>query len=1140
MKVSVRNLSIQSRFYLLLSIIIVILLLIAIFFLSTLRKVEKYKEYSTQIDKLNISYLNLRRFEQHFLLRYQDDPAFFTTGENVYLEKHKNAAEDFSEILDNLQENKITTILNLSDNYTNIRNYKETYVSLFREMANKTFKRGSSHAGIIGEIHNSSSAALELTENTSIQESILRMQKQSENYLYSKEEDSYREFLQTFKKLHNYISTTNSVNINYTDSLSENYISPAVDSTEITKSAMVTEEFAEHINNFKLQFSALREIDKELGLTYKKGLEGKINPQLNQIVVHTTKAHQISMQNTKKSVYMFLIGIGILLVILIRQFSVSISKPLSRLYDYTEPLSKGILPKKFKEPIAHDEVSDMLGIINSLIMGLRKTTDFAITLGKGIFDTDYAPLSAEDNLGNALIDMRQNLNQASIEDKKRKREDDMRKWSNEGVAKFNDILRQSPDDIEELSNRVIRELVDYLGANQGAMYIYNDSEDEEEKYLELTAAYAYGKEKKRRNKIYPGEGLLGTAAIEKESIYMTDIPDSYLSITSGLGHANPRSLLIVPMKVDEDVFGVVEIASFNEFGSNEIKFTEEVSDNISASLSMTKINLRTSYLLKQSQTQAEQMSKQEQEMRENLEDLQDAQKESARREAEMASILSAIDNSSLVLEIDTKGIITSANIGMLELMGVAEGRIVGMQHRDFVQIRSAKEYNELWNKLRTGEHIRRVENININNVEAWISTVYAPIKDESGNIINIMALGTDLTEPKQLEIELKRQAEALSAQEEEMRQNLEELHTTQEEMSKKQIMLENANTKLKKNQKALKISIDKSEKQETELKEKVKELNLVQIQIEEQHSRLIKTNEELEEKEKEIRNRFDAVDENNMVAEYKPDGTLIDANESFLKTFDYTIDEIRNRHQRMFIPPNLRKSEGFKQLWQLLRKGTKINEECQRVDKNGDLHFFKGIYTPILDFDGKPVKILEILTDITEQKSTESLLLSRNKNVDTTASVIEFDPYMKILNANDNFCKTVKYTQKELIGENHSLFIPQENRDSERYLRFKRELKRGNSTSDTFLFIDKDDELCYLNGSYSGVKDPSGKVISIIFSGFDITEYESGKQEIEAIETEIKYIKKKYSKLINKFVRKAETLDIELEKQIIENYYHQK
>ena len=154
------------------------------------------------------------------------------------------------------------------------------------------------------------------------------------------------------------------------------------------------------------------------------------------------------------------------------------------------------------------------------------------------------------------------------------------------------------------------------------------------------------------------------------------LPKTYVTITSGLGGAVPKSLLIVPMIVEEEIIGVIELASFNELEKHEIEFVETLSENIASSLSITKINQRTAVLLEQSQRQAELMKVQEEEMRQNFEELQQVQEDSSRRSAEMAGILAAIDTSSLVIEIDISGKIISVNRGLLDMLDVPETALI--------------------------------------------------------------------------------------------------------------------------------------------------------------------------------------------------------------------------------------------------------------------------------------------------------------------------------------------------------------------------------------------------------------------------------------------------------------------------------
>jgi PAS domain S-box-containing protein len=827
-------------------------------------------------------------------------------------------------------------------------------------------------------------------------------------------------------------------------------------------------------------------------------------------------------------------------------------------------LSRGVLPKKVASVSGTNEIAEMTRSVNELIVGLRKTTDFAMTIGKSVFDTEFAPLSNEDVLGNSLLEMRQNLNQAQKEEEKRKYEDSLRKWSNEGLAKFNEILRQSTENIEQLSNIVIRELIHFMDANQGGLFILNDT-NKNDIHFELVASYAYGHEKKKQKKIYSGEGLVGTAALEKETIYMTDIPSSYITITSGLGGANPRSLLIVPMRVESEIFGVIEIASFNVFQKHEIEFVEKVSESIAASLSITRINARTAQLLEQSQIQAEEKAAQEEEMRQNLEELRQAQEESARREAEMASILNAVDTSSLVIELDTKGFITSVNQAFLGLLSLHFSEIIDKHHRDFVKPSDEKEYNQLWKDLKSGLNVKRTEHIQLREQDFWLSVVYAPIVDDAGRVLKILSIGTDLTESKLLETELLEQAKYMAEQEEEMRQNLNELQATQQEMSEKQTLLQEAgqksaenekilqkiveqlktkeeeltrkneqlslredelkqniqkietaqakyieehqklaelNQKLRENEDGLKDTLKKSQEQEQlinqrnqqllageeELRQNIEELQSTREQLQEQHEQLIQINEDLAEKEAEIRDRFTALDKNNCIAEYLPDGTLIYANEKFLETFQYRFEEIKDKHHRMFTEDSEKRNEKYTLFWNNLREGISPDGEYRRLKKDGTFAYFRGVYKPLRHAEGDVYKILEILTDITLQKQTEADLVSRIQIINLTNATLEMSLDGTILNVNQMFYTLLGFSESELIGKPLQAISTREYADSESFEKFRIDMRRGLSRHGLFTFVSSSGSEIHLQGTFAPILNADGHVQKTFFLGFDVTE----------------------------------------------------
>ena len=335
----------------------------------------------------------------------------------------------------------------------------------------------------------------------------------------------------------------------------------------------------------------------------------------------------------KKFIYFMSIGL-ILVAILIGVIMIrSLANPINKTKAILLQMSKGILPKeKLKE--GSDEVGQMSKALNQLVQGLRDITDFTTAIGKGNFETDFKPLSEEDTLGLSLLEMREELKTAKAEEEKRQEEIQQRNWSSQGVALFSDILRKNNDNLTVLAYEIISNMVRYTNSNQGGIFIVNDN-DRNNIYLEMTACYAYDRQKYLHKRIEVGEGLVGRCYQEQEKIFLTEIPDDYIKITSGLGNNNPTCLLLIPLAYNDNIFGIMEIASFNVYKDYEIEFMERIGENIAATISSAKANIQTVQLLEQSQQQAEEMSSQEEEMRQNMEELRATQEQSARKEEEL-------------------------------------------------------------------------------------------------------------------------------------------------------------------------------------------------------------------------------------------------------------------------------------------------------------------------------------------------------------------------------------------------------------------------------------------------------------------------------------------------------------------------
>jgi hypothetical protein len=214
---------------------------------------------------------------------------------------------------------------------------------------------------------------------------------------------------------------------------------------------------------------------------------------------------------------------------------------------------------------------------------------------------------------------------AQLEEKKRN-------WATEGIAKISEILCSNTD-AQVTYDKLIALVVRYLNANQAGFYTIEGENDETR--IKLSACYAYDRKKYLNQEFIPEEaGLLGQAYMEKEYIYLTEIPQNYIRITSGLGDSTPTSLIILPMKVNEVTEGLLELASFKALEPHEIEFLDKAGESIASFIQTNRINEKTSLLLRQTMNQAEEMRSQEEELRQNLEEMEAIHEEIERKETE--------------------------------------------------------------------------------------------------------------------------------------------------------------------------------------------------------------------------------------------------------------------------------------------------------------------------------------------------------------------------------------------------------------------------------------------------------------------------------------------------------------------------
>lgn len=478
--------------------------------------------------------------------------------------------------------------------------------------------------------------------------------------------------------------------------------------------------------------------------------------------------------------------IGILsipLAIIVLLVSISIFRYMRQNYasaqNFLASLSKGVVPA-FKLEEDKTDIGILNKRINDTAVNFKKLTEFSNEIAKGNYDTEVGVDAPDGSMAKSLMELRDRLYETQNEENKRRLEDEQRNWTTQGLAKFGDIMRHSNDNINSLSDEVIKSLVHYINASQGGLFIVDDT-DPKHVFLEMLSAFAYDRKKFLTKKIAMGDGLVGVCALEKNTIYITDVPSDYMEIESGLGDSRPKSLLIVPLKSEERILGVIELASFNLLNPHEVQFVEQLGDSIASTLSSLRNNAKTADLLQESQKKTEELAVREDELRKAMDDMTNARNESQRREAEMAGILSAVDETLLKAELDPEGKFESANQKFLSALGYRKDELVGRSIKSIIPDEYLDNFDIVWQNICQGQSYQNTINQKNKHGETiWLLAQYTPIFDQESKVVRVLYMANDITEQKVIEERNKRLlAESM--------ERAEVLMSTQESMAKNRV-----------------------------------------------------------------------------------------------------------------------------------------------------------------------------------------------------------------------------------------------------------------------------------------------------------------------------------------------------------------
>lgn len=507
-------------------------------------------------------------------------------------------------------------------------------------------------------------------------------------------------------------------------------------------------------------------MDRSNVLTREK--EGEYNFYLNKLVIYLDEISASQemvigsqMEQMIRSSYQgFLISLvvtGILLLTgmlypfrLIRQMYLGNEKVRLRIQE----LEKGNL--QLKDETLPEEVKPLMDETRQLAERMEVLKKLAVDVGAGRFDTDVVVFSEEGELGQAFVKMRESLAQIAIEDRQRN-------WFNEGFARFGEILRKTSTDISIFYDSVISNLVKYVGASQGGIFVVVDELDSPETFIELKAGYAYERRKFIQRQLTKEEGLIGQVWREKDSVLITDIPSDYSLIVSGSGYAKPNSILVTPLISNEAVMGVVELAFIEKVEEYKIEFVKQLTESIASTIARIKADEATQKLLRITQEKTEIMTVQEEEMRTQMEELVTTQEKLEANAIEIELQLNALNQAFIMNELDLSGNFTKVNKQMLTISKFSESELLG---KSFTILFDTKESGQksaidlqhiLLGNTTKGEFIRVARD----GRRFWVYEVVYPLYEPGGRIKKICTISYDITREKEQDIKIAEQLQQL-------------------------------------------------------------------------------------------------------------------------------------------------------------------------------------------------------------------------------------------------------------------------------------------------------------------------------------------------------------------------------------------
>lgn len=493
------------------------------------------------------------------------------------------------------------------------------------------------------------------------------------------------------------------------------------------------------------------------------------------------------------------------------------------------------------------------------------------------------------------------------------------------------------------------------------------------------------------------------------------------------------------------------------------------------------------------------------------------------QEAEFKSLVDAVNLLQAVAEFDLQGNILRANDTFLATFGYEAKEVVGKHHNLLCAPHNGNftEYDEIQERIHRGESTSgEFRRINKAGDSLWLAGSYNPIHDANGQIQKYIKFASDITQSKQRSAEFEGLVKSVDMVQAVIEFDLHGRvirandnflrafgYTMDEVMGQHHRMFCDPAYVRTPEYAIFWEHLRNGEYEKGEFRRLKKDGTDIWLQasynpILDLHGnpyKVVKFATDItvaKKRNAEFEGKMKSVERVQAIIEFDLRGRVLHANDNFLATFGYKLEEVLGEHHRMFCDPQYARSAEYVALWDRLGRGEFETGEFRRLDKQGRDVWIQASYNPILDDEGRPYKVVKFATDVTQAKLRNAEFEGTTSAMSRSQAVIQFDMQGNILSANNNFLRTLGYTSHEIEGQHHKIFCDEAFVKSPEYRNFWADLGEGKHKTGRFRRIGKHNVEVWIQATYNPILNLQGEPFKVVKFATDITEQVKREQLI--------------------------------------------